>query len=320
MKLQLPRDKAAYAEYEALTDKTKNLYASFENLTREYKARVDSLKYADIVSKNFDIEGQIEAVKEEAQRRLEASDQIRSNSNAANPYTGTLLEPEWRTKAIAIIGNFQKSIATKAYPADFIFNVALICRMLEQYQLQSDLTKAAYQRDPASPPIRAMALSSKVAVASGHERDVAYSELMQMVANLQAPDPQIVLAEAWNAAEDRRRYHELINALDALFQSREKQPGSFVPSYAFALEAEALLRQSQSGYLDKAKKALDTAETRLKDESTYSAWYEGTVGEVRKCKKIIASKTGRESENDDGTKELERFLKLLSRSGAKPKS
>lgn len=284
VQLQLPRDKAKYAEYEQLIDETQALYKSFEALTSEYKARVDQLEYADIVAKDFDIEGQLLALEEEVKHRIAADPEF--DFQAEHPFKGSLLEPEWRTKAIAIISDFRDSIEANIYPADFIFNIAQTCRMLNQFELARDLTKAAEQRNP-SPPITAMALASQVTIAAGAERDRAFSKLMHMVRNLGPNNPQIVLAEAWNAAENERRYAELTAALEGLLAKKEAGDDVILPSYAYVILARSVLRAGSSDAVGAAERALDTAWNLAQEESPLAQWYDNTISEAVLLRRLL---------------------------------
>jgi hypothetical protein len=278
VQLVLPSDKAKYAEYEKLINETKRLYTDFESLTATYKERVKDLEYAATVSKDFDIEGQVLQV-------IQDSDT-----------DGKTQDPAWRTKAIFVISTFRDNIKTKGFSADLIFNVAQVCRQLRQYQLARELTAAAHATDP-SPPIRAMYLASKVANTTGRERTDAFTDLMSMVVELPSNSPQIVLSEAWNAAEDQRLYDRFQQALAELMARRgeKKDPLNYVPSYAYLIKAQTHLRQGEPGSRDAARRLLQDAAMRLAKESPEAQWYEASLARFKGVQQTLLVAAAAES-------------------------
>jgi hypothetical protein len=265
---QLPKDSEKYRNYETLITDTKKLYADFESLTKNYKTRVDELKYADILSSDFDMEGQI------------------NNIIVESDEEGKLQDNAWRAKAISTIQKFQKFVGSKAVPADLVFNVAQVCRQLKALQLAQEMTTAAFSKDP-SPAIQALKLSSEVANSTGKERDVAFAGLMDMVRSLDSQsDPQIVLAEAWNAAENRRKYDPLIGAIDEYVAAHRKS-GESIPSYVFAIKAQALLRRSFPRDVELARQALKEGRELFAVESPLAQWHSSFVRDFRKLSAAI---------------------------------
>lgn len=277
VKLQFPKSSAQYTDYEKLISETSALYSRFEDLTAQYKERVDDLKRAEQMTALFDIEGQVMALLLDAERRQNA--QKHEQTDGGDAPSETLLDPSWRRKAILIVTAFQKSLGEKNYPADFIFNVAQLCRMLQQFELAEKLTKAAHSQD-SSPPIRAMYLASRVQTSTGEEREQAFTDLLEMVTDLSDDSPHIVLAEAWNASESQRRYTELVTALDKLIQDRsaENAPRP-VPSYAYVIKAQAVLRRSYPGCIGEAEACLESVDRLLRQESTMSQWADSAMRE-----------------------------------------
>ena len=157
---------------------------------------------------------------------------------------------------------------------------------LEQFELAEQLTAAAYEKDP-TPPITALYLSSRVASTKGESRERAFSELMAMIEALGPDSPQIVIAEAWNAAEDRRRYGDLLQAIDARLQHPEP-----VPSYLYVIRSEAVLRRSDPGSVEEAETDLRRAAEALNSETAFSQWYDSTLREFAQQAQWIARSKG----------------------------
>ncbi len=293
---QFPRDSEQFRQYASLIDETKKLHKDFEDLTKTYKERVDDLKYADVVASDFDIEGQVVTLV------LESND----HSN--------LIDQEWRTKAIGVLGKLRTSLATKAFPADFIFNAAQVCRQLNQFQLAEEMTGAAFAKDPWA-PIKALKLSSEVANKTGPARLAAFGELMKMVENLDyEASPHIVLAEAWNAAETSRNYGPLLDAIDRNLH----RPGSpQVPSYLYTIRAQALLRRSRPGDLESARDSLAKGRMLFVAESPLSQWneefardYVKLSRQVNESRDVVLEQATEES-GSEGAQQLEMLKRLL---------
>ncbi len=250
---QFPEHSDEYKNYDALLTKTNILYADFEKLTAEYKERVEDLKLANIVASDFDIEGQINKL------FVESNDPMRLYNN------------EWRTKAIVVLGKFKLAIENKTFPADFIFNAAQLCRQLQQFELAEELTNNAYARDP-SPPNTALKLASLAGNKTGKEGEDSYKTLMNMVENLDfESSPEIVLSEAWNAAETTRRYQPLIDSIEKLVANADSANLS-APSYAYTIQAQAILRKSEPGSVERASAVLEKGYGVFKQESPLSQW------------------------------------------------
>ena len=250
-----PRDSENYSRYEQLIADTNDLRENFEALTRLYTERLDDLeRYADVSGDDFDLEGELERLVEEGTDDANISD------------------TEWRTQAILSIRAFASVLEREeqAAPGDFVFNVAQLCRKLRQFELVETMANAAYVRD-ASPAVRALLLASQISSSgAGPEEDEAYEELIDMVRTLDyEANPQIVLAEAWNAAEDTRRYQVLIDALGELISGSERGE---VPSIAYATRSRAMLRRGNPSIKEEALEVLNEGFSVYKDESPFSQW------------------------------------------------
>ena len=275
VQLQLPRDKQDFAKFREMVGEAEVLHKNYEQLARDYEQSVEALKLAKTVGVDFDIEGKVLALMVDSTKIKQAS-----KANIEDEAT-ELFDPKWRKDAIATVTIFKDSLAKKTYPADFIFNVTQICKRLDQFQLAEQLTKAAFDKDP-SPPIKALYYSSLVKNSSGKHRDDAFRNLMSMVASLEENSPEIIIAEAWNAAEDQRRYTELVDSIDKLY-AKNKTP----PSYVFIIKAQALLRQSKPGSIQGAEQALSTALSLLKNETALSSWFKSTLREYSEITQVI---------------------------------
>lgn len=293
---QFPKDSENYKQYETLISNTKDLYRQFEDLTKDYKERVDDLKMAELASIDFDLEGQVINIV------------IGSNTPS------NIFNKEWRTRAISVLSMLRDALATRTFPAVFIFNAAQVCRQLSQFQLSEELTAAAFARD-ASPPIRALKLASEVANKTGPDQEKAYNELMGMVKELDVEDsPQIVLAEAWNAAESSRNYGPLLEAIDHFVKSGNSLG---VPSYTHLLKAQVLLRRSNPGDKTLAKEALDEGRSLFLSESPQSQWNESFSQEYAKLVKSAvedreqALSSNGQDINESTSQPLGRILELL---------
>ena len=248
---QLPKDSNMYRDYETLIADTKKLHENLLELTKDYEKKVDYLKYADIVDPDLDVYGQLQNI-------------ILQSNEQRN-----LLNEDWRTRAIATLRRFKSVITKTSVDAALVFNAAQVARQLTQPQLAVDLTKTAHEKNP-SPPIRALKLSSEVNNTTGDTQFTAYSQLLEMVRNLDVEhSPHIVIGEAWNAAEDTRMYSLLLDAVDDLIRN-ERQ--NYVPSCVYSLKARILLRRSLPGDKEAAEQVLQEGYTLFQSESSRSQW------------------------------------------------
>ena len=182
---------------------------------------------------------------------------------------GNTLDNRWRIKAITTLNQLKEATKEKNFPAEFIFNAAQVARQLQQFQLAADMTQAAFDKNP-SPPIRALKLSSQVSNSSGSEQIDALNEIAQMVRELDIEKaPHIVIAEAWNASENSRNYGPLLWSLNDLI---ENQSDKYVPSYAYAIKAQILLRRSTDGDRENAELALSKGYDLYQKESPHAQW------------------------------------------------
>lgn len=279
VRLQLPKEQQEFADFKNAALEARKLSENYKILAGEYEQSVAAIKFSEKIGPAFDIEGEISRLMLESTSRNEELNE--ETGDTPNDYKNTILEPEWRKQAISTLQVFKERLATKSYPADFIFNVTQICRRLKQFQLAEELTTAAFQKDP-TPPITALYYSSLVSNALGEEREAAFKKLMKMVASLPENSPHIVLAEAWNAAENERRYSDLIGAIDSRIEA-----GGSLPSYLYVIKAQSLLRQSHVDSVKDAQIAQDAAISLLQEESALSQWFESSLREYQKNQLVI---------------------------------
>ena len=144
--------------------------------------------------------------------------------------------------------------------------------------------RAAYEKHPDDAPIKAGMLSETArSAATKEDRDEAFAEIMKMIENLDGNSPHIVLSEAWNVAEDGRRYDELLKAIESCVQN----PDSVKPSYLYTMQAKILLRRSGTNSVQEAKSAVAKAKETLGHESTYSVWFQSTLRDLVEMEELI---------------------------------
>lgn len=256
VKLQLPRDQQRYLEYSALVEETEQTSREFDSLFGKYEVALRNFANLDKVTDDFDIEGKIERLKDESTERTVRND-------------GSILDEEWRLDAISSLRVLALVQSKRQFDSDFIFNAAQAASRLHQEELAFELMKNAYEKRPIDEPIKAGMLSAQVDIGTEAEAETAFKGLMSMIPNLSPNSPHIVLAEAFNAAEDTRRYVEFIDAIDLLIA----RPSAFVPSYVYFKKAQAYLRASRKGDVELAAESLKIGRAVLADESVLSVWY-----------------------------------------------
>lgn len=260
VQLQFPRDQQNYLEYERMIAAARDLDRDFQDLFGKYSVALENFSELDRVKDDFDIEGKVLRVIEESDAR----------SSDGGP---GVMDEEWRLGAISILHLLADAQETRSFDSDFIFNAAQAASRLQQSELANELMTKAYEKRPGDEPIRAGMLSGIVNLGTEEEVEQAFGELMDMVAELTDNSPHIVLSEAWNAAEERRRYFELVGAIDRML-ARESGPK---PSQAYLLKAQALLRASRPDAVASAKSAMEEGLAVLKTESTFSLWFETSL-------------------------------------------
>ena len=198
-------------------------------------------------------------------------------------------EEEWRQNATALVVHAIEHVKKSNQDADFvsqfspdqIFNLAQISRRLGRNDLEYSLTRSAHEAKKSSAAARALFLQSEA-----RRQDVqvaensAFNDLLDLVRNLTLDSPHIVIAEAWNAAEDLRQYASLIGAIDDLIERQAHDEDAFLPSYALVIKGQAHQRRGLVGDLSTAVAAYSDGVERLAVEGVRSQWGEATMKDV----------------------------------------
>ena len=185
-------------------------------------------------------------------------------------------DPEWRAKATDIVTRIVDHVEdTEATVSSFdpsdIFNVAQVSRELNRNDLEYKLINAAYNARKTS-STRALYLQWQARLNADNEDQTAFERLMVMVTNVTLENPQIVISEAWNAAEALRRYTRLIDAIDELIQRHRADEKVFLPSFAIMIKARAHQRRGLMGDLEASVEAYASAVRRLRSEGLATQW------------------------------------------------
>lgn len=163
------------------------------------------------------------------------------------------------------------------FSADDIFNAAQFARRLQRPDIEAELVNAAFELDKSSASIRAQFLQLQAKDPRQDIRNAHFANLMGMLDEFSLDSPHTVVAEAWNAAEDQRRYSDLIEALDGLIAKLGTEPAAVVPSTVFAIKGNAHQRRGYPGELLIATKSYVDAIERLALEGTHTQWWEATI-------------------------------------------
>jgi hypothetical protein len=237
----------------------------------------------------------------------------------------TTLDPAWRSGAMGTLTRLDELLTSGAnFDSNKLFNVTQVARQIGAFETSNRLADHLVRRY-ATPAYQAVVLNSRIRIAKDSEEvEAGFSALMALVSTLGPQEPHIVLSEAWNGAEYLRRYADFVAAIERLERGSEVAPAASaqlpttLPSYAYVIKAQALLRESRPGSVERARAEMTNAANALRKESTHSQWYPSTVSEGRKVMQLIASssKLGADSFSggDEGSGELaiEELLKVLS--------
>ncbi len=268
VKMQFPRDQQKYLEYKKLIEDAETLNARHKELFGKYELALKTFAHLDKVTDDFDLEGKVSRVMETAE----------------DGDSKLLKDESWRLQAVATLRLLAEAQKKRNFQSDFILNAAQTASRLQQNALAYDLMQVAYTKRPNDAPIQAGRLSAIVEIGDEKEVKDAFGSLMNMVVNLDANSPHIVLSEAWNAAEHLRRYDALVAAIDKLLKSDQRQ---LKPSYAYFIKAFALTRASRPGDLAIARSTMEEGLALLSKESPNAIWYDASVRELRKCLRVF---------------------------------
>ena len=273
---QYSKDQQKYINYEALISKTKTLSTDFEELYGKYRVALNNFSNLGKVTEDFDIEGKVGQVISESTQRQQ--------QDQKNEKSKLMYEEPWRSNAISLLELLASIQEKRNFDSDFIFNASQCADRLKLNDLALRLISAANKRRPNDAPIKAGMLSAAVNIGNEAEIEKAYSELLNMVKNLTTNSPHIVLSEAWNATEDQRRYSELTETIDGLANNANVK---LIPSYAYAIQAEAILRASGENAIELANQANKKAKKALSEETSHSSWAQSSLRQIMKVDSII---------------------------------
>jgi tetratricopeptide (TPR) repeat protein len=314
VKLQLPRDKREFAEYEEMANSAQEIHTKLKAITADYESALSNMKYIDVLGEDFDIEGKLHILSEESATR-----KAKPIEGSNIGFEGTLYESSWRSSTIALLSRLPAIIKRRNLDAEMLFNAAQLCRRMDQYEIAQQVTEAAFEKSPSAAN-KALMLSSTVKSRTDEAVVKAFAELMDMIRNLGRDSPHIVLAEAWNAAVDQAAYDRLIEAIDDLVRKHEEDPSVFLPSYAYVTKALCILSQSAPGALQEAEEAAERAKEVLGRETTRSSWVSSSVSEIQTVELAImqtrmlhASLAGDDQQTGEPTAEmLQEAFKIMS--------
>ena len=324
-------------------DNLKDLRVAIEDATTRQKAfleshadQMDLLLHLKEVSNEViasDLEGRVDRLILEAGIRASAQAQAIqvaslpgiSEEQRAEVLSTTTLDPSWRSKAMGTLTRLDELLGTGAnFDPNKLFNVTQVAREIGAFDTANRLANHLVRRY-ATPAYRAVALNSRIRIAKdAKEVESGFDELMGLVAALGPQEPQIVLAEAWNGAEYLRRYADFVSAIERLEQTNQAASAagtpSFkaLPSYAYVIKAQALLRHSSPGSVERARAALARATEVLRTESTHSQWYGETIRDGTQVAELLeaSSKMGTNpfeaGTEDASSMNLEDLLRQLS--------
>lgn len=269
VKQQFPKDSQKYLEYQDLIEKTSDLNRRHQELFGKYESALKTFASLDKVSDDFDIEGKVRRVIAEADEKDEKE---------------RLTDEQWRINAVATLQLLSSAQKKKNFNSDFIFNASQTARQLHQDSLAAELMEVAHRKRPMDAPILAGKLSAIVNIGDEAEVNQAFYDQLEMIRNLDANSPHIVLSEAWNSAEELRRYGELVKAIDDFLADPERPTK---PSYVYFLKAYALTRSSREGDMQLARASFDDGTRALMSESPNAVWFNASLRQMSKCREVF---------------------------------
>lgn len=250
--------------YESNVKDMKGLISSLNKAEKKWKEIEPAIIGLESYDKDTDIKGDYLAL-------LDSDEPSLDDVGARAKRVGVVIRVTEHLKKAEDDPNFLSQFT----PTD-VFNVAQIARSLNRPDLEKQLVTAAYRLEDTD-STRALYLQQQVRFGNADERDKAFAELMDLVTKLTMDSPQIVIAEAWNAAEDRRRYTDFIAAIDYRISEHDRDPSVLLPSYAYAMKGEALQRRGRRGDLPIALQNYVKAIDALSGEGTSTQWWESTI-------------------------------------------
>lgn len=262
------RNKMKINVYESNVKYMKELISSLNKAEKKWKEIEPAIIGLASYDKDADIKGDYLALLDSGEPSLDYDD---LDVGARAKRVGVVIRVTEHLKKAEDDPNFLSQFT----PTD-VFNVAQIARILNRPDLEKQLVTAAYRLEDTD-STRALYLQQQVRFGNADERDKAFAELMDLVTKLTMDSPEIVIAEAWNAAEDRRRYTDFIAAIDYRISEHDRDPSVLLPSYAYVIKGKALQRRGRRGDLPIALQNYVKAIDALSGEGTSTQWWKVTI-------------------------------------------
>ena len=264
--------KATFDEFEIYNNQFKDLLSKLEDAEETWRVRIkpalDDLIAYEQKDEHVDLQGRLNEI---MHGEIDAND------------------PAWRLQATALVSRAIEHIANlendpnaiSQFSPDDLFNLAQISRNLGRYDLENNLTSAAFKARKSSASAEALFLQSEARKAdSEKENNPSFEKLLDLVSHVTIDSPHIVIAEAWNTAESLRQYSKLISAIDKLVARHGNDASVFLPSYAYVVKGQAHLRRGIPGDLDASLDAFLNGVRRLREEGVHSQWADATMRDI----------------------------------------
>ncbi|MBO9399010.1 hypothetical protein J7400_20225 [Shimia sp. R9_2] len=273
--------------YEFVRQSEENI-AEYNALLEGYKERMGDIDNVLQVSELEDIEGEVKRISQEIQLRdqffqlheASAFNKLTANSlHADEVFAGSLLDKNWRIGVVSRVRDFARSPDKIAEVSpDVWFNFIQDMRSVHMQAPLLELA-AALPNDPARPDVIAVKHSIRIVSETDEAREATYQNLLNLVVDVDARSPHIVLAEAWNATETYRRYSDFIEALHLAASKRETEEEPPI-SYIHVLLSESYMRRGFAGDIQLATQELQTAQKILAAESPMNQWYSSSSSKL----------------------------------------
>ncbi len=245
--------------------------AQIETLFQKYASRIEELEKFQIKLVGADVEGEIERMIYEIRHRLS----VPIDMTKPDPFVGTYLDEIWRLGLLTRMKEIarQKGIIAKL-PSDKAHNLLQSLRSIGADRIIGEI----FEKIPlenSRPSLLALRLSHTIRMEYGEKREEAFVKLMELVRNVDVVNPEIIIAEAWNAAEEAGRHASLISSL--LDADRRLSEEDARISYVVAIAAQAHLRRGLNGDVERSTALIREAEAIAEKEPSYNRWKNHTL-------------------------------------------
>lgn len=283
----------------------------YEQLDKNIKSMLIGFSVAEHIGDDFG--GLLSTYQTELQRRAMATRAYRAGGQV--PIEKTSLEPKWRATVKTMLTRLAETPPNGSVDPNTYFNAATLASSLDFDSLAFTLVRHAATADPCLSHV--MRKLRMIHATGGSEAEAAYEKMLAHVEDLTLENPHIVLSEAWNAAERSRTHGRLVGAIDRRIAKGDTP--HHIPSYAFVIKAQAMLRQGDPAGSKVAIEVLAEAERRLREESPQATWYESSLRGGREVAKVLAdykagkavSFTGGDEESSEGAQEMMAELRRM---------